>query len=496
MFEIIGSLFSLDVLLALIVGVCGGTTIGCLPGLSASMGVALLLPITYSMDAIPAIVMLTAIYTCAIYGGSISAILIHTPGTPSSAATALDGYAMTQEGKGLRAVGFSTYSSMVGGAISAIALLLIAPTLSLLSLKFSSGEYFFIAIFGLTIIASVAADSITKGLAAGAFGLIIACIGSDPMTGYARMTFGTSMLSGGISFVPALIGLFSVSQVMKNSEKIFSNEKKEVSVVKGRFWPTRKDVKKTFPTVCKSSVIGVLVGILPGAGGDIASWIAYNVAKNSSKERDTFGKGNPVGVCASESANNAVTGGSLIPLLTLGIPGSSVAAILLGGFLIQGMQPGRALFTTGATTTYAIIIGFALANILMGFYGCFLAKNFIKATLIPAAVMGPIIVVLSVVGSFAINRQLFDVYTMVFFGILGYVMLKSKFSTAGIVLALVLGATAEIGYRQALIMSRGNIITYFMSRPICVILMVLIVISILIPFIINMKKKKEMTKEI
>lgn len=494
MLSVISSLFTVDTLIALLVGTCGGTIIGCLPGLSASMGVALLLPLTYSMDPIPAMVMLTAIYTCAIYGGSISAILIHTPGTPSSAATALDGYKMTLQGKGLKAVGFSTYSSMVGGVFSAIALLTISPALSLLSLKFSSGEYFFIAIFGLTIIASVAADSMVKGLAAGAFGLIVACVGADPMTGYARMTFGTKLLAGGINFVPALIGLFSVSQVMKNSETIFTAKKQEVSSIKGKFWPDLKEIVTTFPTVLKSSVIGVLVGILPGAGGDIASWIAYNLAKNSSKDPDSFGKGNPIGICASEASNNAVTGGSLIPLLTLGVPGSSVAAILLGGFLIQGMQPGRALFTTGARNTYAIIIGFTLANILMGLFGSFVSKHLIKATLIPAAVMGPIIVVLSVVGSFAINRNIFDVYTMVFFGILGYVMLKANFSTAGIVLALVLGKTAETGYRQALVMSRGNIIGYFFSRPICVGLMVLIVISLCLPVINNMRKKKAARK--
>lgn len=202
--QILTGLFSFQTLIALIVGVCGGTIIGCLPGLSASMGVALLLPMTYSMDTIPAMVMLTAIYTCAIYGGSISAILIHTPGTPSSAATALDGYTMTLQGKGLKAVGFSTYSSMIGGVLSAIALFTISPALSLLSLKFSSAEYFFIAIFGLTIIASVAADNIVKGLAAGALGLVIACVGSDPLMGYARFTFGTQALQSGINFVPAV----------------------------------------------------------------------------------------------------------------------------------------------------------------------------------------------------------------------------------------------------------------------------------------------------
>lgn len=320
--------------------------------------------------------------------------------------------------------------------------------------------------------------------------MIIASIGPDPMTGYSRMTFGIEAFTAGISFVPALIGLFSVSQVMKNSENIFTAEKKEISAIKGKFWPTFQEVVYTFPTVLKSSVIGILVGILPGAGGDIASWMAYNFAKNTSKHPETFGKGEPIGVCASEASNNAVTGGSLIPLLTLGVPGSSVAAILLGGFLIQGMQPGRALFTTGAKTTYAIILGFTLANILMGIFGAFVTKRLIRATLIPTAIMNPIIVVLSVVGSYAINRSLFDVYTMVFFGLIGYVMIKSHYSTAGIVLALVLGKMAEIGYRQSLIMSRGDIIGYFFGRPICIVVMILIAFSIIIPVVQNIRNNK------
>lgn len=488
--SIVSALLNFDTFVALLIGVCGGTVIGCLPGLSASMGVALLLPLTYNWDPIPAMVMLTSIYTCAIYGGSISAILIHTPGTPSSAATAMDGYQMTLQGKGLKAVGFSTYSSVIGGVLSAVALFTISPALSLLSLKFSSAEYFFIALFGLTVIASVSSGNIVKGLAAGVLGLIIASIGPDPMTGYSRMTFGIEAFTAGISFVPALIGLFSVSQVMKNSENIFTAEKKEISAIKGKFWPTFQEVVYTFPTVLKSSVIGILVGILPGAGGDIASWMAYNFAKNTSKHPETFGKGEPIGVCASEASNNAVTGGSLIPLLTLGVPGSSVAAILLGGFLIQGMQPGRALFTTGAKTTYAIILGFTLANILMGIFGAFVTKRLIRATLIPTAIMNPIIVVLSVVGSYAINRSLFDVYTMVFFGLIGYVMIKSHYSTAGIVLALVLGKMAEIGYRQSLIMSRGDIIGYFFGRPICIVVMILIAFSIIIPIVQNIRNNK------
>lgn len=491
---IVSSLFSVQTLIALAVGVCGGTIIGALPGMSASMGVALLLPITYGMEPVPALVMLMSIYTCAIYGGSISAILLHTPGTPSSAATAMDGYAMTLRGEGLRALGLSTVSSGIGGFVSGIALLTIAPLLSELSLKFSSGEYFWIAIFGLTIIASISPENILKGCAAGALGLMFACVGADVMTGYARFTFGNRYLAAGISVVPALIGLFSLSQVMIQAETIFDpKEKLEETELKGRFLPTGKEFLKMIPTLIKSSIIGIFVGILPGAGGDIASWVAYNEAKRSSKNPENFGKGEPLGVVASEASNNAVTGGSLIPLLTLGIPGSATAAILMGGLIIQGMQPGRQLFTTGAVTTYSIIIGFILANILMCFFGYFACRKMVSVSRVPQAILMVVVVVLSTVGSYAINRRMFDVYIMVFFGVLGYILKKAKYSNAAIVLALVLGSTAEKGFRQAMIMKKSaSIWSYFFSRPVCVILMILCAASVIIPVIqLEVKKRKE-----
>ena len=479
--QIITGLFSFQTLIALIVGVCGGTIIGCLPGLSASMGVALLLPMTYSMDTIPAMVMLTAIYTCAIYGGSISAILIHTPGTPSSAATALDGYTMTLQGRGLQAVGFSTYSSMVGGVLSAIALFTISPALSLLSLKFSSAEYFFIAIFGLTIIASVAADNIVKGLAAGALGLVIACIGSDPLTGYARLTFGTQALQSGVNFVPALIGLFSVSQVMVTSETIFNQEKKEFASTKGRFWPTAKEMAMTMPTVIKSSIIGIFIGILPGAGGDIASWVAYNTAKNSSKEPETFGKGNPIGICASEAANNAVTGGSFIPLFTLGVPGSSTAAVILGGMMIHGLIPGNSLFTDQADKVYPIMIGFMIANVLMGIIGVLIGPTLTRLAGVPISSLAPILIVLCMIGAYTTNGNIYDVYIALAFGIVGYLMRRTGFTPTPIVLAVILGGMAENGFSQSLIMARGNVVGYYMSRPISCVLIVLTLAALLWP---------------
>lgn len=496
---LLSALLTWQMLLAMVVGVCGGTIIGALPGMSASMGIALLLPLTYGMEPVAALVMLTSIYTTAIYGGSISAILLHTPGTPSSAATAMDGYAMTVSGRGYQALGLSTVSSGIGGFISGIALLTIAPWLSELSLKFSAGEYFWIGIFGLTIIAAISPDHLIKGCASGALGLMVACIGADVMTGYARFTFGNKWLQAGISTVPALIGLFSSSQVFLQVETIFNPKVEKVeSVLQGRFLPTRKEFIGYLPTIVKSTIIGIFVGILPGAGGDVASWVAYNEAKRSSKHPETFGHGEPLGVVASETANNAVTGGALIPMLTLGIPGSAAAAILMGGLMIQGMQPGRELFTTGAMTTYSIITGFILANILMCFFGYLICRKMVNVTKVSQVILNAVIVVLSVVGSYAINRRMFDVYIMIIFGVIGYIMRKANYSNAAIVLALVLGATCEKGYRQASVMASikfPNVWAYFLTRPICVGLMILCIFSVAFPVIQKKVKKIKAAKE-
>lgn len=341
---ILSNVFTFEVLFALTLGVIVAIIMGALPGLSASMAVALLIPVTFGMNPVAGLVMLTGVYTAAIYGGSITAILLHTPGTPSSAATAIDGYELAKKGEGFKAIGVATISSVIGGVISAIALIFLSPPLAQISLKFSSLEYFFLALFGLTIIGSLAGDSIAKGLMGGLFGLFIGTIGLDQMNGIPRFTFGFLPLESGISMVPAMIGMFSVSQVMIITEDIIKGKSSTVSnhenLLTGRFLPTWKEFKMLFPTIIKSSIIGVFIGILPGAGADIGSWVAYNEAKRSSKHPEKFGKGSMMGIAASESANNAVTGGAIIPLLTLGIPGSAVAAILLGGLMIQGLASG------------------------------------------------------------------------------------------------------------------------------------------------------------
>src|SRR5699024_9536180 len=463
--EVISILFTLEVITALVIGVCGGIIIGSLPGLSSTMGVALLIPVTFGLSPVAGLVMLTAIYTSALYGGSISSILIHTPGTPAAAVTAIDGYKLTQKGMAAKAIGVSTISSMIGGFISALSLLVLARPLAKISLAFSAPESFIIAIFGLTIIGSLASKSMIKGLTAGVVGLIIGTIGIDVLTGTPRFTFGITFLQSGISLVPALIGLFSLSQVMIQAENGFKIDKKN-SKSEDKF----KEFKMISPTIFRSSGIGIIAGMLPGAGGDIGSWIGYNEAKRFSKNRDKIGTGHIEGVAAPEAANNAVTGGALIPLLTLGIPGSSTTAVLLGGLTIQGLIPGHTLFTEHANVTYSIIIGFLIANILMGIIGLIAARYFIKASQTPMVLLSPIIIILCIVGSYAINNNIIDVWIMIAFGLIGYFFRKTGFHPAPVIIGMILGPIAESGLRQSLLLSKGNIIIYFLSRPVSIIL--------------------------
>ncbi|MDR2588582.1 MAG: tripartite tricarboxylate transporter permease [Spirochaetales bacterium] len=493
--ELIANLVNIETFIGILVGVVGGMVIGALPGLGATMGIALLIPITFGMHPTAALIMLSSLYTAAIYGGSITAILIHTPGTPASAATAMDGYALTKQGKGLEAIGISTFASMTGGTLSAVALFFIAPPLARISLMFNAPEYFLIAIFGLTIIGTLAGDNMLKGLIAGVAGLCISFVGFDITVGVPRFTYKIAELESGIQLVPALIGLFSLSQVMIQAESIEAirrGGKADIpKQLQGRVLPPFQEIVREIPNLLRSSVIGIIVGILPGAGGDIGGWLGYNEAKRWSKNRQEFGKGSREAVYASEAANNAVTGGSIIPLITLGIPGSSAAAVLLGGLMIQGLTPGHTMFTEKAGITYAIILGFLFANILMGLLGFLVAKRVAKVANVPTGILAPVIVVLSVVGAYAINLSYFDACVMVVFGLAGYFMRKTGFATAPIVLAIILGSMAEQGYKRAILMAKDmNIYAYYFSRPICVVLILLIILSLFAPLGLKALEKK------
>ncbi len=492
---ILAGLAKPDVILALVVGVVGGVIIGALPGLSATMGVALLIPVTFSMSPTAGLVLLVSVYCSAIYGGSISAILLHTPGTPASAATAIDGYELTKKGQSLKALGVATISSGIGGAFSALALLLIAPPLAKISLSFSALEYFFLGIFGLSIIGGLAGDSMVKGIMSGIIGLFIGLIGLDMINGIPRYTFGILNLESGIQLVPAMIGMFSISEVLhiatqiaKGSTSIVDDPSK---LIKGKFLPTKKEFKKITPSIIRSSIIGLFIGILPGAGSDIGSWLSYNEAKRVSKDKEEFGQGSIEGLAASEAGNNSVVGGALIPLLTLGIPGSGVAAVLLGGLLIQGLVPGHELFSKHADVTYTVIFGFFIANILMCFFGYFISKYAVKVTTVPMAVLAPMIVAFSAVGSYAISNSIFDVWVMLIFGLIGYVMRITGFDPAPALLGVILTSLIEANFRRSLILARGSIIAYFFRRPISVVIFILIVLTLATPGIMKIINKRK-----
>jgi putative tricarboxylic transport membrane protein len=507
----INELFTFEMMFSIMFGLIGGMIIGILPGLSGTTGVALMIPFTYAMSPIPALTLLCAIYQSAITGGGFSAILIHTPGTPASVASLLDGYPLAQKGYPRRALGISLYSSTFGGLLSVIALLLLAPPLARVTLMFSSPEYFLLGCFGISIIASLASDSLAKGLASGVFGVLLSTVGTDNITSYPRFAYGTMDLMGGLNTAVVMIGLFSIAQVMDQASlpRLYHKDREDAQFVKlkkqdGSIDPKNKDtvvlqkwiLKRLFyPTMVRSSIIGIGCGILPGAGGSIAGYLAYNEAKRFSKEKDEFGKGHLEGLCATESANNGVTGGGLIPLITLGIPGTPTAAIILGGLVIQGLRPGANLFTEQATITYSIIFGFLLATALMFPVGLVMCRYVAYVCRVPSAILTPAIVVLATIGTYAISGTMFNVYVMIAFGLIGYIIRKCGFHPAAFILGLILGYSTETGLRRSIIMSRGNVLGYFMERPICVVLFLITMFTLFLPIInrvrSDMKKKSD-----
>lgn len=483
--EAFSIVFQPIVLINLLLGVASGMFIGCLPGLTATMGVALVLPLTFGMEAAKGILLLIGVYFGAIYGGSISAILLNTPGTPASAATALDGYQMARRGEAGRALGISTTSSFIGGIVSCVFLILIAPQLAKLALKFSSPEFFLLAIFGLCIISSISGKSLAKGLLCGTLGILLATVGIDSITGTMRFTFNNMNLLSGINYIPVMIGLFAMSQAFTSVEELYKKNtvKNEVK----RVLPNKKDLKIISKFGLIYGTIGTFVGSIPGAGADIAAFIAYGQAKNTSKYPEAFGTGIVEGISAPEAANNGVTGGAMIPMLTLGVPGDAVAAIMIGALTIQGLQPGPLLFQNNAPLVYALFFGCFIANICMFVLGMSSVKIFTKVLSIPKEILIPIIFLLCVVGSYAMSNNIFDVWVMFIFGIIGYFLQKVEISSSPAVLGLILGPMAEKHFRTALVMSDGSYST-FISTGICWFFILLIVISLIIPVI--QKKKK------
>ena len=472
-----GLLFTLENILWINLGVFIGSVFAAIPGLSVILCVILFLPVTYSMTAIPGMMFLLGIYCAGGYGGSVSAILINTPGTPHAAATMLDGHPLSEKGRTKAALKIALYASTFGGIFSALMLLFLGPQVARVAAQLGTAEYFMVCVFGLTIIAGVSGKSMIKGLISACLGLLISCVGSDPMTSYDRFTFGVSRLYLGLDLAVCLIGLFALVEIMSKAEKRLDRLNLDTAQIKDDGVITKSEYKRMVRPVLLSSIIGVMVGIIPGTGASEASWFSYNTAKNMSKHPEEFGHGSVEGIAAAESANNAVTGATLIPLLTLGIPGDGTVAIMLSALMINGLNPGLSLFTTQGDIMYAIMLGLILVNIFMLLQGKFLTSLFAKVVSIPQEILTPIIVIFCFAGAYSVNENYFDVGIALIFGILAWILRKLELPPVPILLGLVLGSMTETNFRRALLISNGNPKIFF-SSVYCIIFLVLILLAV------------------
>jgi len=463
----------------LIIGVGAGIVVGAIPGLSGSTGIILMLPFLIYMDPAAALIMMSGLFCGSMFGGSISAVLISTPGTPSAAATVLDGYPLARKGQAGKALGVALIASTSGGIISALCLIFLAPQLAGIALKFGPSEYFALMIFGLTIMASVSSSSLTKGLLSGFFGILISMVGLNPTLGTERFTFGITRLLTGFSMMPVLIGLFAISEVLNQLELL--NEGKIVRIPHtdkiGAILPSWKEMKGLWKVILGSSLLGTLIGIIPATGGSIASFMAYNEAKRFSKDPDSFGKGNLAGIAAPEAANNGTTGGAMIPLITLGIPGDVVTAVMLGALMIIGVQPGPLLFSQSPRIVNALFMGFLLAQFLVLGMGYLSIKASHHILRVPLGILYPIILCLCLLGAFALGNSVYDVVLAVVFGVIGYFMKKYGFSAPAVILGIILGPIAEQELSRALIISHGDWTVLFRS-PLSIMFYVFAVLSV------------------
>ncbi len=484
-------LLSVENLMVVLIGVFLGIVVGAIPGLTPAVGMVLSIPLTFSMEAVPAILLLLSIYCAGTYGGSITAILIRTPGTPAAACTVLDGYPLAQSGRAKEALDMALLASTIGGVFSCIMLIVFAPQISKLTINFSSIEYFMIAVFGLSVIVSVSGDNMIKGFLAAALGLLISTVGVDSQSAVIRYTFGVPRLQSGIPIVIVLVGLFGVCELFaKAFETIDSNGDKQVraSIDKGQKGIHLWEMLKYWKTLLVSSLIGTGIGALPGTGAALSSFLSYDVAKKRSPHPETYGEGELDGVCASESANNAVTGATLIPLLTLGIPGDSNVAILLGALTIHGLVPGPQLFKSQGPLIYAMMIGLLAVNVVMMIEGKMLVRLFAKVSLIPYPILGGLVAFFCVVGAYATNNSYFNIYMAILFGIIGFLFRKWKFPVIPMMLGLVLGNMLEQNFRRAIIMCKGQYSMFF-TRPISLAFFLLTVGSIGLAVYKNQKNK-------
>lgn len=445
--------FSVQNLLYCLAGTVLGTLVGVLPGIGPTSAIAILLPVTAYLPPMPAIIMLAGIYYGAMYGGSTTSILLNMPGEVASVPTCLDGYEMAKQGRAGPALAISAISSFLAGTISLLGLTFFAPSLANAALVFGPPEYFSLMVFALTMVINLSGKDILKGFISALIGFLVSVIGLDAVSGSARFTFGTIHLMGGISFISVIIGLFAIAEILVNTEEsviaIFSDR------IKG-LMPTMSDLKSSFGAILRSTIIGFFLGLLPGLSTGITAFMAYDVEKRISKHPEKFGKGAIEGVAAPEGANNSATSGAFIPLLSLGIPPGPALAVLLGAFMIYGLQPGPLLFEHHSGFAWGLIASMYIGNVMLLFLNLPLVGIWVKVCRIPYAILSPLVLIFSFIGAFSVRNSLFDVWLAIIFGILGYLMKKLNYPSAPLVLTVVLAPRLEGALRESLNMAMGS----------------------------------------
>lgn len=479
-------------LLLILLGVVAGFTFGATPGLTATMGVALFIPLTFPLPADLAVGMMIALYCGSMAGGAIPAILINIPGTPSAVITTIDGYPMTQQGQAVRAYGWALIASVVGGFVAWTALVTIAPTLARLALKLGPPEYAATALLGMAIIASIVPTTLTKGLLAAVLGVGLSVVGLDQITGEGRWTFDTMSLMRGINIMPALIGLLVIPELLGSLFATTSHAKAPENL--GGMLPTIREWSGQAVNNVRSALIGVGIGIVPALGGSIGSLVAYDQAKRFDKNRAQYGKGAPGGVVASEAANNGVTGGALIPLLTLGIPGDTVTAMLLGGLMIHGLQPGPRLFETSGDMVWAILAAVLIANCLIIFVGLIGFRFFVRVLDVPRHLLAPALFVLAVVGTYSLANQWFDVVVMLCLGVAGFLLTLAHIPVYPVVIGVILGPLLESETRRALVIGGGDW-SIFLARPVSAVILVAACAALVVPMLVARWNKSRQRRE-
>lgn len=454
-----------------------GLVFGCLPGLTATMAVCLFIPLTYVLPAGDAMATLCGCYMGGIAGGAISAILLHIPGTSSSVVTLLDGYPMAQQGRGGRAVGWAAFASGWGSLVSWLTLVLLAPYLAKVCVSFSSPEYAALAVFGLTIVAAVSGESLVKGLVVAMIGILATMIGFDPIFGTSRFSFGTMNLLGGIDKMPAIIGLFSIPEILRNCASTNKGSVRTGRILIRDIVPPFIEQWRHKWSILRSSIIGTIIGVIPATGSGIAAYLAYDQAKRFSKHPETFGTGEVDGIIASEAANNGVCGGALIPMLTLGIPGDGVSAVMMGGLMVHGLAPGPSLFTKQPDVIGSIFTGVLLASIFLVLFQVVGIKLFIKVLNVPICFLAPILLTLTLIGCYALRNNPFDILIGLLFGAIGYIMEGGGFPASPMVLGLVLGHLFESEIRLALQSSLGSVSIFFKRPVACIVLIIAVVVA-------------------